>query len=82
MINFILDDKKVIYYRTYSNIINILGDIGGLYSLLFYIGSLLAVPICELSLNMTMLNSVFNFTSKDEINYSKNNHKFDNTKFS
>ena len=73
MINFMLDDKKVIYYRTYSNIINILGDIGGLYSLLFYICSLFAGPINSLSLNMTLLNSIFNFTEKQ--NPHKNNRK-------
>jgi hypothetical protein len=62
-----LDDKKIVYYRTYSNIINILGDIGGLYSLLFYLGSLLAIPLCSLSLNMTLINAVFNFSTKDTL---------------
>lgn len=37
-----LDDKKIVYYRTYDNILNILGIIGGLFdSLLAVVGFLI-----------------------------------------
>jgi hypothetical protein len=65
MASFILDDNQVIFMRTYSNILNILGDIGGLYSLLFFLGSIIALPLSSLSLNMTLVNSLFNFKSRD-----------------
>jgi len=30
MANIFLDDRRIIYYRTYSNMLDILGSIGGL----------------------------------------------------
>jgi len=35
-----LDDKKVTYYRTYKNILNIFADVGGLLKVLMTIAAL------------------------------------------
>jgi len=40
-----LDDKKVTYFRTYKNILNIFADIGGLMKVLMTIGAFIAKPI-------------------------------------
>lgn len=48
IILFTLDEKKVTYYRTYSNICNILGDIEGLFSLCLILTSFIGSPLTEL----------------------------------
>jgi hypothetical protein len=47
--NIQLDEKKIIYYRTYSNIFNVLGDIGGLYKALIFLATIIVVPLTKFS---------------------------------
>jgi hypothetical protein len=43
--NFMLDDKRITYYRSYDSILNILGNIGGLKEVLFFFCSLVLGPL-------------------------------------
>lgn len=40
-----LDDKQVIYYRSYNSIIEVLGAIGGLFEVFKALFAILVVPI-------------------------------------
>lgn len=51
-----LDDKFTINYRTYDNILNIIGNIGGLKEFLFLVLSLLMRPLTKFSLNLHLIN--------------------------
>ena len=44
-----LDDKKITYFRSYDNLLNILGSISGLYELLLFLVGLLIIPITKIS---------------------------------
>lgn len=51
-----LDDKKISYYRKYATILDILGDIGGLYSSLVVVIKIIANPISTLLLEIFLAN--------------------------
>lgn len=40
-----LDDKEIIYYRTYGNILEVLGSIGGLLELLTFLIGFIIKPL-------------------------------------
>ena len=44
-----LDEKKITYYRKYRNILNIFGDIGGLFRALALIFGFLIRPLTKLA---------------------------------
>lgn len=44
-----LDDREALYYRTYNNILDILGNMGGLLELMIFIGGMIVNPINKLS---------------------------------
>jgi len=44
-----LDEKMITYYRTYDNIFNILGSIGGLYDALVFVVALFIAPLTKFS---------------------------------
>jgi hypothetical protein len=43
----VLDDQIVNYYRSYNNILDILGNMGGLLSMLLTIGKLIMYPLAN-----------------------------------
>jgi hypothetical protein len=45
----LLDDKKITYFRSYKNVLNILGSISGLFELLVALAGILFIPITKLS---------------------------------
>lgn len=49
LVNIFLDDKKITYYRSYSNILDILGSIGGLYRSLIIMAGFIMIPLTKLS---------------------------------
>jgi hypothetical protein len=56
-----LDDKNIRIYRTYDNFLIILGNIGGLLSMLLFVAGLIVEPLSKLSLNLDLVNSFFSF---------------------
>lgn len=46
--NFILDDRKITYQRTYDNILNIFGAIGGLFDMFIFLFGLVMNPMTKL----------------------------------
>jgi hypothetical protein len=56
---FILDDKKITYFRTYKNILNIIADVSGILKVLLTLGSFIVMPISEMLLNLLLVNSIF-----------------------
>jgi len=44
-----LDEKKITYFRKYQNILNIFGDIGGLFRALTLIFGLILKPLTSLA---------------------------------
>ncbi|KAM3128942.1 hypothetical protein pb186bvf_018930 [Paramecium bursaria] len=53
-----LDDQNIIYKRTYQNIFNIFGSIGGTFSVLKILFMILLQPLQKLSLSITMFNKI------------------------
>jgi hypothetical protein len=47
-----LDEKKIEYFRTYDNLFNVLGSIGGLFDALVFLSSLIVLPLTKLSQNI------------------------------
>lgn len=58
---FLLDNKKITYFRTYKNILNIFADVGGILKVLMTVAALLVGPFSELFLNLLMVNNIFSF---------------------
>ncbi|KAM3128961.1 hypothetical protein pb186bvf_018949 [Paramecium bursaria] len=56
--NFYLDDQKIVYKRTYQNILNIFGSIGGTFSVLKIMFMIILQPIQQLLLTLTMYNKI------------------------
>ncbi len=74
---FMLDDKKLTYYRTYDNILGILGNVGGLLQTLVFLAGMLVYPLSKISLNIELVNSFFSFEEhqkKGQVE-NKNNEK-------
>jgi len=65
-VNIQLDEKRIFYYRTYSNIFNVLGDIGGLYRALIFLAMIVIVPFTKLQQNIALVNSIFSFELSEE----------------
>jgi hypothetical protein len=49
----------MLYSRTYSNVLNILGNLNGLFKFLFLISSFLLYPLHNLILKMSLLFHIF-----------------------
>jgi hypothetical protein len=60
-----LDDKKITYFRSYENLLNILGSITGLFELLVVLAGLIFIPITKLSQNTVLVNSIFSFENQN-----------------
>jgi hypothetical protein len=59
--NFILDDRKMSYSRTYDNILNIFGAIGGFFDIFVLIIGLIMIPINKIQSNINLCNQIFAF---------------------
>jgi len=62
----VLDDRSLTYYRTYTNILNIFGDIGGMTSFLLTVGTILLTPITTMLLETNIANQIFSFDNQVE----------------
>jgi hypothetical protein len=60
-LSFLVDDKTVRYYRTYDNLLNILGSITGTHGIIVFFFSLFVGQLNSLLLNREIINSLFNF---------------------
>ena len=62
-----LDNKILLYNRTYNTILDILGNIGGLFDLLLFVGMVIVGPISKISLDLNLVNEVFSFEESKQI---------------
>lgn len=51
-----MDEKEILYYRTYDNILNILGSIGGLLELMGLILGFILKPLNNLAADLFLAN--------------------------
>ncbi|CAD8114123.1 unnamed protein product [Paramecium sonneborni] len=61
VIHVILDDREVLYYRTYNNILDILGQMGGLLELMLLLVGLFVKPFNKLSCDLFLASKIFYF---------------------
>ncbi|KAM3136962.1 hypothetical protein pb186bvf_010875 [Paramecium bursaria] len=72
-VQFQLDDQKFIYQRTYQNILNIFGALGGTFSVLRTILLILLKPLQKLSFATIMFNKISNKRQIRISDYFKSN---------
>lgn len=60
-----LDNKKITYFRSYDNLLNILGSISGLFELLVVVAGFILIPVTKLSQNTFLVNSIFAFENQN-----------------
>ncbi|CAD8191088.1 unnamed protein product [Paramecium octaurelia] len=56
-----LDDREALYYRTYNNILDILGQMGGLLELILFVVGVVVKPINKLSCDLFLASEIFHF---------------------
>ncbi|CAD8089484.1 unnamed protein product [Paramecium primaurelia] len=56
-----LDDREAVYYRTYNNILDILGQMGGLLELMLFVAGTLVKPFNKLSCDLFLASEIFYF---------------------
>ncbi|CAK92174.1 unnamed protein product (macronuclear) [Paramecium tetraurelia] len=56
-----LDDREALYYRTYNNILDILGQMGGLLELILFVAGVVVKPINKLSCDLFLASEIFHF---------------------
>ncbi|CAD8114121.1 unnamed protein product [Paramecium sonneborni] len=56
-----LDDREALYYRTYNNILDILGQMGGLLELMLFLAGTIVKPFNKLSCDLFLASEIFYF---------------------
>lgn len=56
-----LDKKKTIIYRSYTSIFTLMSNVGGLYSILFLIISIIIKPLRMILVEISLANKTFRF---------------------
>jgi hypothetical protein len=58
-IGWYLDNVETTYIRTYNNILDILGNISGLYNLLYFIAFFIVQPIATSQCYIRLIDNIF-----------------------
>ncbi|CAD8188107.1 unnamed protein product [Paramecium pentaurelia] len=61
-----LDDREAVYYRTYNNILDILGQMGGLLELMLFLAGTLVKPLNKLSCDLFLASEIFYFEKSSD----------------